>query len=252
MGQELPKGSSFSIRKERRHMKKFIWWTATGLLAVIVLCAALTCDVCAKAAQNGEAGEKTSAERLCAVKKKGGYGIAGTLSEAAGSGGGFGKTKEKAGGDTDGEEVTKPSEPVLTGMVLHTEEWERNRKNANRFYRERGKTEELREPHIFWSGEKFVLRAFFEGESPPASILVRIKGTDYKTRIFLSEGIYKGELFDEDMLYRRGQNRPEELVFLFETEYSAEGGENKSRSLSDSCSVTVDDRQPYFMLHRKK
>ena len=94
-------------------MKKFIWWTAAGLLAVIVLCAALTCDVCAKAAQNGEAGEKTSAERLCAVKKKGGYGIAGTLSEAAGSGGGFGKTKEKAGGDTDGEEVTKPSEPVL-------------------------------------------------------------------------------------------------------------------------------------------
>ena len=176
---------------------RYIWWTAAGLLAVIVFCAALTSDVCAEA------------------------------------------------------EDESP-EPVLTGKVLHTEEWEQNRKNANRFYRERGKPEAVRDSRTFWSGEKFVLQASFDGDNPPESILVRIKGTDYKTRIFLSEGIYRGELFDEDMLYRWGQNRPEELMFLFETEYSAEGGENRRRSLSYICSVTVDDRQPYFMLHRKK
>lgn len=251
MGQELPKGSSFSIRKERRYMKKNIWWTAAGLLAVIVLCAALTCDVCAKAAQNDRAG-KDGAEIAGVVKMKAGYGIAEIEPGTEESGGGLGKTEEKAEEDSDEEAVIPPSEPVLTGMVLHTKEWEQNRKNANRFYRERSKTEELRASHIFWSGEKFILRACFQGERPPESIFVRIKDTDYKTRLFRSEGIYKGEIFDEDMLYRWGQNHPEELVFLFETEYCAEGRENKARHLSYSCSVTVDDRQPYFMLHRKK
>lgn len=200
MGQELPEGSSFSIRKERRNMKRIIWWTAAVLLAVIVLCGTLTCGVCAEAAQSQKAA---------------------------------------------------PSEPVLSGRVLHTEEWEQNRKNANRFFREHDRTEELRAPHVFWSGEKFVLQAVFEGENPPESVFVRIKGTEYKTRLFPSEGIYTGVLFNEEMMYRWGQDGPEELVFLFEAECGKESSAEKRQKLSCVCSVTADDRQPYWMLHRK-
>lgn len=143
------------------------------------------------------------------------------------------------------KEELEEKEPVLTGQVLHTERWEANRLEANKFYREKNLPEKLRSSEVFWSGEKFILQAKISGEELPPSVLVFIEETDYRGKLFRRGDIYRGELFDKEMLFLWGRKEPKQLTFVFQAVVCGKALQERQR-------VTIDDREPYWILHRKK
>ncbi len=136
-------------------------------------------------------------------------------------------------------------QPSLTGQVLHTSRWDEHRKASDRFWEARRQKAYLRGPQVFWSGEKFLLQAQVSGEAQPPFIEVCIEGTDYSTRLTKSETDYRGALFKSEMLYLWGGDGPETLTFVFK-------GRVDGKLFLDKRRITVDDRQPYWRLHRKE
>lgn len=136
-------------------------------------------------------------------------------------------------------------EPALFGEVSHTEEWEENRQDFNDRCRETGTTQWIRPENTYFSGEKFMLRADAEGESPPSQITVSIEGTEYKTRLHFRNGHWEGSLFDPSMIGKWGLNGREKLTFSF---YAVIDGVI-CEYIED---VFVDDSQPYWLMHRKE
>ncbi len=152
--------------------------------------------------------------------------------------------KEETGKEQDkeGEEI----QPLLiSGKVSHTEAWEKNRQRFNAFCQEEGLLQWIRPPEIFWSGEKFVLSAVTTGEEEPDAVSVSILGTGYETALHRENGMWRGELFDRTMINKWGSQGREELVFLFRTEAGGDRSEDRQ-------SVFIDDRQPYWLMHRKE
>ncbi len=133
----------------------------------------------------------------------------------------------------------------LTGQVLHTAQWEEHRISANLYFEEKGCREEKRSRDTFWSGEKFILAAQAEGENLPVSIRLRVEGTDYTAELAGKGGVYRGELFGEEMLFQWGQREAETLSFVFTA--GIDGKRCTARK-----EVVIDDRQPYWLLHRKR
>jgi hypothetical protein len=151
----------------------------------------------------------------------------------------------------------------IEGSVYHTEEWEKNRKRYNQklfgeeadrqityasytsmdYPRQRGS-------NIFWSGERFMLRAFVEGS--PTKVSCQIKGypaysaemAGSSARNAVGERIYEGSLWDSGMINRWGRERPEELTFVFTAHYS--GGISKTHEET----VIIDTSDDYWQLHR--
>ncbi|HZK01758.1 MAG TPA: hypothetical protein VFC96_02730 [Anaerovoracaceae bacterium] len=155
------------------------------------------------------------------------------------------------------------SEGKITGMVYHTDEWDRNRKKYNLkfFGQEFNKKISLSEylaikaprkrgTNVFWSGERFVLTANVGGN--PSKVTAEIKGyPTYKTTLSKTgswnssdEIVYKGELWDKNMINKWGRNKPLELTFIFRAEYS--GGMAKTFEEK----VIVDSNTDYWLLHR--
>lgn len=133
----------------------------------------------------------------------------------------------------------------LEGQVFHTALWEQHRVSANLYFDKKGFPEKKRSKETFWSGEKFVLEAQAEGETLPASVEVTVEGTAYSAELTGKEGVYRGELFEEDMLFQWGQGDAETLSFLFSAVIDGE-----LRTVRKE--IVIDDRQPYWMLHRKR
>jgi hypothetical protein len=166
---------------------------------------------------------------------------------------------------------TVVSEGSVDGLVSHTEQWDLNRKkyNLKRFGEEFNRlvafddykslpAPRKRGANVFWSGERFQLRAETEGD--PVSVTVRIlskdtsgtlKATGYSTEL-TSTGkttgsggeVWKGSLWDAGMINQWGRNIPSELTFRFIANYA--GGTTKE----DSTTVIMDSDRDYWLLHR--
>lgn len=216
-------------------MKKLIWWTAAVLLAVLAFWSTMQAVVFAGRWTDG--GFPPKEDIL--------YGQAESKENKQNN-----ETEEKTERNEKGEEEEeeKPEEKPeagLSGSVGHCRKWEEHRKEANRFWQENGCSEQYRSPEVFWAGEKFLLRAEAEGEKLPPYIRVLIEGTSYSTKLFPSEEGYSGELFDTEMLFQWGNQMPESLEFTFSAEIDGV-------TLTDRQQITVDNRQPYWLLHRKE
>ena len=159
----------------------------------------------------------------------------------------------------------------ITGFVNHTDQWDRNRKkyNLERFSDEinrisqfddyvRSEAPRKRGTNVFWSGEKFVLRA--ETKGGPTAVKVKIlapdkngtlKDTGYSTSLKKSgslnpqgEAIWTGSLWEKSMINRWGRKKPVGLTFRFTACYS--GGKTK---VWDEL-VIIDSERDYWQLHR--
>lgn len=150
----------------------------------------------------------------------------------------------------------------LTGWVYHTDEWDQNRKQYNtlRFGAEYNKESDFSEykkqvpprrrgTNVFWSGERFMLRAAAGGD--PDSVTCSIPGSGYSVRMKYTgrrnaqgERIYEGTLWNSDMLHKWGRSVPEELIFRFKAKYG-----EASEKLCD-VRVIVDQFDEYWKLHR--
>lgn len=135
--------------------------------------------------------------------------------------------------------------PQLAGSVSHTEEWENNRRRFNRRCRELGKSDWIRKENFFFSGEKFMLTAVENGKNPPSSVKAVISGTDYETILCLRDDEWKGSLFHPSMIGKWGQKEPESLTFVFSAYIDGVYCEDRQQ-------VVIDDRQPYWLFHRKE
>lgn len=179
--------------------------------------------------------------------------------------------RDESGAGLGSYRFTVVSEGKITGFVNHTEQWDINRKkyNLKRFSDEINRTflfsdylalsiPRQRGTNVFWSGEKFVLKAEAEGEPIHVSTrILNINGqgvlvdTGYhisltKTAVqsLADNEIWAGSLWDNTMINRWGRKNPEELIFLFEAEY--ENGKVKEYK----APIIVDSGQDYWQLHR--
>ena len=166
---------------------------------------------------------------------------------------------------------TVVSEGKVTGFVNHTDQWDENRKryNLKRFGEEVNRPMSLddylampvprmRGINVFWSGEKFILRAETEGE--PEKVDVRIQTVNAQGVLantgYIAElsdtgrkstdgaDIWEGSLWSDTMINKWGRQSPEPLYFLF-TAYYAGGAVRTSEAM-----VIIDSRTDYWQLHR--
>lgn len=163
------------------------------------------------------------------------------------------------------------SEGKVTGFVNHTDQWDQNRKkyNLKRFDEEGNRpmqlddytalpTPRMRGTNVFWSGEKFMLRAEAEGE--PWKVDVQIQtlspqgtrgNTGYTTELAdtgrqadSGADLWEGSLWDNTMINKWGRKSPEQLCFVFTAHYA--GGAVRT----SEATVIIDSRQDYWQLHR--
>lgn len=166
---------------------------------------------------------------------------------------------------------TVVSEGRITGSVNHTEQWDENRKkyNLKRFSEEVNRklilgdyiampTPRMRGTNVFWSGEKFILRAETEGE--PTSVTVQLLSTRSEggfvdtgySAVLTNTGrktaagaeIWEGSLWNAAMINKWGRKSPEELTFRFTASYP--GNMTKTHIVA----VIVDSDRDYWQLHR--
>ncbi|MDD2483698.1 MAG: hypothetical protein PHQ50_01525, partial [Eubacteriales bacterium] len=156
--------------------------------------------------------------------------------------------RDWAGAGVGSYRFTVVSEGKITGSVYHTDKWNENRKKYN--LAKSGK-EDPRGPAVFWSGEKFLLSAVVAGS--PTQVTAKIIGyPEYDTTLTKSgsqnaagENIYVGSCWAESMINKWGMINPEDLTFRFQATYT--GGTVKTYDVI----ITVDNRDPYWRLHRK-
>ena len=166
---------------------------------------------------------------------------------------------------------TVVSEGRVNGFVNHTDQWDANRKkyNLKRFSEEVNRTLQLndyiamsaprmRGTNVFWSGEKFMLRAETEGESEQVSVEILsrdaqggLKSTGYSAELAdtgrkTSGGarLWEGSLWNAAMINKWGKKAPEELIFRFTAYYP--GNVAKTHTVS----VIMDSDRDYWQLHR--
>jgi hypothetical protein len=166
---------------------------------------------------------------------------------------------------------TVVSEGKITGFVNHTDQWDDNRKkyNLERFGEEVNRSMLLgdykampaprkRGTNVFWSGEKFLLRAETEGEPQRVDVRIQTVGaqgnrisTGYAAELAdtgkqapSGADLWEGSLWDSEMINKWGRKEPEPLYFIFTAYYA--GGTVKT---SEAAAI-VDSRTDYWRLHR--
>ncbi|MDR2770475.1 MAG: hypothetical protein LBB57_00395 [Clostridiales Family XIII bacterium] len=170
--------------------------------------------------------------------------------------------------DEDGTGLGDHSFTVITegrieGEVFHTDLWDENRKryNLKLFGEEVNRASVFadytglaaprpRGANVFWSGERFMLRACVAGN--PLSVRCAINGypayatamTNSGRKTAADEWIYEGSVWQSDMINLWGRTAPVELSFVFTADY--EGGITKTHE----ARVIVDTYEDYRQLHR--
>ncbi len=171
--------------------------------------------------------------------------------------------RDYSGAGIDSYRFTVVSEGKITGRINHTDEWDKNRKKFNIAYfgeefNQRSSYEEYivskiprkRGINVFWSGERFMLVADVAGD--PIKVTSEIVGyptykatlTNTGNKNAQGEAIYKGQLWNNNMIDKWGKIKPQQLTFRFTAEY--EGGSEKT--FEDS--IIVDSSIEYWLLHR--
>lgn len=147
----------------------------------------------------------------------------------------FSELRSISTGNDDSQETSIDQEPDIIGVygrVYHWEEWDRKRIKA-------GRREEL-----FWAGEEFLLQANVKSKDQPNKISVSILGTNFNTELLESRGVWKGGLWDEEMLDLWQGKKGLELEFLFCVFI-------ENHKYTDTVKVIIDDTS-WFKLHRKE
>ena len=148
------------------------------------------------------------------------------------------KLAEIAEGPIDlGEEI--PPVVTITGSVGHTDEWDSHRKE----YNEKSGAEE-RSPEVFWNGEKFMAKADIVSADVPEQVTVNVPGTGLSAELQQEDGVWEGELFDENAAEQFHEKGIRELSFEFTVR--ADG-----QTVRDTVTVSLDDTDRYWLLHRK-
>jgi len=152
-------------------------------------------------------------------------------------------------GDTDTDDFAfSVLELSIDGFVNHTDLWDSNRQDYN--LKKSGHIDQPRPPEMFWSGEKFVLKALTTTIDPLSDVYaekvyVNILGYSYNTELFSADGFtWEGILWDESMVNKWGNSDPEYLTFRFTVLYS--NGTVKT----DAVKIIVDNRDSYYKLHQ--
>ena len=112
--------------------------------------------------------------------------------------------------------------------------------------------------NVFWSGEKFMLRA--ETEGSPARVTVKINTLDSQGQLrntgytadLTNTGkktaagakLWDGALWENSMINKWGRKAPQMLIFVFTSYYS--GNLTKEHTVN----VIVDSYHDYWQLHR--
>jgi hypothetical protein len=170
---------------------------------------------------------------------------------------------DKDGAGLGDHSFTVITEGRIEGEVMHTDLWDDNRKryNLKLFGEEVNRASAFadyarlaaprpRGVNVFWSGERFMLRAGVAGD--PLSVDCAIAGypayatilTNSGRRNAADEWIYEGSVWQSDMINRWGRTAPIELTFVFTAHY--EGGVTKTHE----ARVIVDTYEDYRQLHR--
>ena len=101
-------------------------------------------------------------------------------------------------------------------IIRHTDKWEENRQRYNESKIAAGLGSMVRPYGVFWSGEKFMIDIQTTEEVP--AVRVSMKDSSYSTTITAdavttSGAIYRGELWNKDMMNKWGNYIPKELTF---------------------------------------
>lgn len=104
-------------------------------------------------------------------------------------------------------------------IIRHTEKWEENRQKYNESKIAAGLDSIVRPYGVFWSGEKFMIDLQTTEEVP--AVRVSMKDSSYSTTmtasaVATSGAIYRGELWNKDMLNKWGNYIPKELTFTID------------------------------------
>lgn len=154
----------------------------------------------------------------------------------------------------DGESTIEPLNPLeiqaeekkipkLNCKILHTEKWNKNRKAYNnRVLREKN-LEELRQDHVFWPGEKFLLEACPVNLTNTEWIRVEIEGTEYKAELTPFENKWIGSIFNKDM--KDKWKNADNIILTFKFQ-------GKEGLFEEEVDITVDNREEFWLLHRKE
>jgi len=126
----------------------------------------------------------------------------------------------------------------LTGRVLHTLQWDRNRISYN--LSKTGTQNNPRGYEIFFNGEKFILNAYATGDFEPDSVHVELLGTEFETDLTHSSGNrWEGYIWDESFINFYDM----ECTFKFTAHY------DNGIELEDNVTVYI-VRDFYWQLHR--
>jgi hypothetical protein len=151
----------------------------------------------------------------------------------------------------------------ITGAVHHTDQWDANRQKYNNklfgdpyngisaFPSYSGQpAPRKRGANVFWSGERFMLRAPVGGN--PLSVTCQIEGYPSYAAAMTATGekndggdtVHTGNIWKDDMINKWGKTAPAELRFVFTATYA--GGTEKTAE----ATVIVDTYEDYWRLHR--
>ena len=140
------------------------------------------------------------------------------------------------------------------GYIKHTANWENNRKKYN-LQKESINSNEKRGYDVFWPGEKLKI------EVETTEVVEKIKVTmdvenekyetklsDYENSLEVSGGaIYKGSLWDKDMINKWGNYVPESAIVSIDI-VGKEGEVLESRK----AEIIFENRQMYFRHHKTR
>ena len=141
----------------------------------------------------------------------------------------------------------------IDASINHTPEWENNRQEYN--ISQTGDPNSPRSYDTYFSGEKFMLDYSIEMADTtvnPTGVDVEIEGTEYSTSLSTVDSInWEGELWDESMIGKWGQETPEELKFIFTAYFDIMDLDGNPVFIEKEVFITVDDIDGYWELHRK-
>ncbi len=133
-------------------------------------------------------------------------------------------------------------------IIRHTEKWEENRQKYNESKIAAGLESMVRSYDVFWSGERFMIDIQTTEEVP--AVRVSIKDSNYSTTIAASSvttsgAIYRGELWNQDMLNKWGNYIPKELTFIVDAV-----DDNGTVLETFEMAILIDNRDPFYRVKK--
>ena len=133
-------------------------------------------------------------------------------------------------------------------IIRHTEKWEENRQKYNAGKVAAGQDALVRPYGTFWSGEKFMIE--IQTTEEVSAVRVSIKDSSYSATITASAvttsgAIYRGELWNKDMLNKWGNYIPKALTF------TVDAMDDRDTVLETfETTILIDNRDLYYRVKK--